>query len=147
MHLKESNVETVFIQTGFKHNRSKFLKKLTDNEVSHCLSPIEISGRSGYYTEKPSLIEKYSRRDFQIYPQVFNITYLQFGKKYVATRSGPKDEKEFKPQDFEIDSDFDLKGYCMIDFIITHDIKSKKTIKFLHKYFRINDCHWESPNS
>ena len=44
----------------------------------------------------------------------------------MATRSGPKDEKEFKPQDFETDSDFDLKGYCMIDFIITHDIKSKK---------------------
>ena len=63
----------------------------------------------------------------------------------MATRSGPKDEKEFKPQDFEIDSDFDLKGYCMIDFIITHDIKSKKTIKFLPKYIRINDCQFGEP--
>jgi len=102
LHLKESNVETVFIQTGFKQNRSKFLKKLTDDEVRHCISPIQISGREGYYTEKPSLIEKYTRRDFSVYPQVYNITYLQFGKRYVATRSGPKDEKDFEPQDFEI---------------------------------------------
>ena len=76
--MKESNIEAVFVATGFKENRSRFLRKLDDNEVNQCENPIEVEGRSGFYTEKPSSIDKYKRRDFSIHPDVFKVTYLQF---------------------------------------------------------------------
>ena len=87
--MKESNIEAVFVATGFKQNRSRFLRKLEDNEVSHCENVIKIEGKEGFYTEKPSLLDKYMRRDFDDYADIFEIRYLQFCKKYTPTKTGP----------------------------------------------------------
>ena len=85
LHMKESNAETVFVATGFKENRSRFLQKVSDEELHKCQQPIEITGREGYYIEKPSIIEKYMRRDCSEYKEVFEMSYIQFSKRYCAT--------------------------------------------------------------
>ena len=75
--MKDSNVETGFVQTGFKDNRSKFLHKLIYDEVKQCLKPVEEDGREGLYTENPSVLDKYMRRDYSVHRDVFEITYMQ----------------------------------------------------------------------
>ena len=76
LHMKDSNIEAVFIPTGFRQNRSKFLKKVSDDEVSRCDDPIQVFGRTGYYIEKPSMIDKYMRRDFTEHKEVFKSDYI-----------------------------------------------------------------------
>ena len=138
LNMKHSNVEAVFIQTGFKQNRSKFLKKLTDSEAENCANKIKIENRKGIYTEKPSLIEKYERKDLVENPENIEITYLQFSKRYTTTHVGPKTDKMFKSQDF-VKGEFpnELAGFSKLDFIVTHDFETKLTLKFLPKYIKI----------
>ena len=145
LHLKESNVDTEFIQTGFKQNRSKFLKKLTDDELNYCKVVVQVSGRDGYYTEKPSLLDKYMRRDFSVHPDVHDITYLQFGKRYVATRTGPKDDKDFKPLVFDKHSMSSKENHCDLDFIVTDNFLSLDKPKLLPKFIKINNPELGEP--
>ena len=42
LNMKSSNIETVFVPTGFKKNRSKFLKKLTEKEADSVNHIIQI---------------------------------------------------------------------------------------------------------
>ena len=63
LHMKYSNIETVFVPTGFKQNRSKFLKKLTDQEAERYQNVVKIEGKMGLLMEKPSLIDKFERMD------------------------------------------------------------------------------------
>ena len=146
LHMKESNIEAVFIATGFKQNRSRFLRKLEDGEVVHCDNPIEVEGRDGFYTEKPSLIDKYMRRDFNDHQDVFDISYLQFAKKYTPTRTGPKDEEAFKPKEF-VKVNGEIKEHSKLDFIVTHNFNDdeKQVVKFLPKYIKINDVQPGEP--
>ena len=100
LNMKHSNIEAVFVQTGFKQNRSKFLKKLTDLEAKHCPNKLKIENRTGIFSEKPSLIDKYVRRDLVENPNNIEITYLQFSKRYVSTNIGSKKDKMFKSENF-----------------------------------------------
>ena len=132
LHMRESNVEAVFVQTGFLHNRSKFLQKLSDEEASKCKEPITIEGRFGYYIEKPSMIDKYMRRDYSTHSDIFDITYMQFSKRYTVTRNAPKNEEKFKPKVFSRQNGYkDLKLVSNIDFIITDDFDERKDLKLL----------------
>ena len=67
MLMKDSNVKAVFAQTGF--NPSRYLEKIDDKDVDNCEKVVEVEGRQGKYHEKPSLYEKYLRRDCKIQPQ------------------------------------------------------------------------------
>ena len=62
LHLKESNVTALFLNTGFPQNRSRFLKKISDSEPSSHTNLVEVEGRDGFYTEAQSPIAKYIRR-------------------------------------------------------------------------------------
>ena len=42
LHLKGSNIETLFVPTGFKQNRSRFLKKLSESDIHKYKNIIEI---------------------------------------------------------------------------------------------------------
>ena len=125
LHMKESNIESVFVQTGFNKNRSRFLHKLSDEEVKYCENPIEVTGRMGLYTEKPSVLENYTRRDYTKHPDVFDITYIQFAKRYSATRKGPKNEDLFKPKDFVHGLDIQ-ESVTDLDFIVNYDFEIRK---------------------
>ena len=45
MHMKESNVKTVFAQTGF--NPSRYLERIEDKDVNQCEKVVEVEGRLG----------------------------------------------------------------------------------------------------
>ena len=144
LHMKESNIESVFVQTGFYKNRSRFLHKLSDEEIKYCENPIEVSGRMGLYTEKPSVLEKYMRRDFTEHPDVFDITYIQFAKRYTATRNGPKNKDLFKPKDFVRGLD-EAESLSDLDFIVTHDFGTKNCLKILPRYIKLHSVKFGEP--
>ena len=56
LQMKSSNIETVFIATDLKKNRSTFLKQLTENEAKICKNIIKVSEKNGTFIEKPSLL-------------------------------------------------------------------------------------------
>ena len=60
LHLKDSNITTVFLTTGFPENRYQFLKWI-DNE-SPQKNTVEIEGREGTYIWTSTVHEKYSKR-------------------------------------------------------------------------------------
>ena len=64
LHMKDSSITSVFAQTGF--NPSRFLEKVEDKDIGQCERIIEVEGRTGKYQEKPSLYDKYLRRDCKL---------------------------------------------------------------------------------
>ena len=63
LEMKSSNIETVFMPTGFKKNRSCFLKQLSENEAKKFENIIKVSSKEGAFIEKPSLLEKFERKN------------------------------------------------------------------------------------
>ena len=45
--------------TGFKSNRSKFLKQITEDEAKQVANVIKVEKSDGFYTEAASLLEEY----------------------------------------------------------------------------------------
>ena len=87
LHLCDSNLGVVFLHTGF--NKSKFLKKLSDDEAKRTDNLVEVSDREGYYVETSSIHDKYLKRPSEI----FHISLMQFAKRYTPVSKAPKDEK------------------------------------------------------
>ena len=108
LHLTDSNIASEFIHTGFKGNRSKFLKQI--DEKSAPPSAIKVEGKDGrVYIEKEGYLEKYVRR-----PECFEISLIQFTKRYEPVRKIPKSYnlKKFfcqikKPEECPDNFDFD----------------------------------------
>ena len=63
LHLKWSNIDTVFVMTGFKCNRSRFLKEITRKEAEGFDQIIKLPEKDGFFIEKPDLIDKFERID------------------------------------------------------------------------------------
>ena len=107
LHLSHSNIATEFIPTRFRKNRSRFLRKVPENQLSFTPNAIEVEGKEGdYYVEKEGYIEKYMRR-----PSCLNISYSQFVKRYEPVRNIPKrySKKQFyidigRPHDYSKES-------------------------------------------
>ena len=115
LHLQNSNIGSIFIQSGFPCNNSKFLRRVypkNSNEVEHDVEPkqsldesleenletqeniddveeadfVRIAGREGNYVETLSLNDIYPLR-----PQaVESLTLAQFGTSYVRASPIPK---------------------------------------------------------
>ena len=146
LNMKHSNIEAVFVQTGFKQNRSKFLKKLTELEAENCSTKLKITNRTGIFTEKPSVIDKYGRRDLLENPENIEITYMQFSKRYNSTNIGPKKDEMFISKDFvKGESPNELAGLSKLDFIVTHEFEMKDALKLLPKFIKINNLRPGEP--
>ena len=111
LHLKGSNTKNIFVPTGFKRNRSTFLQRLQCNDKDSLDEAITIEGKDGYYSEKPSLIDKYTRRDCTTNKELNHLCYAQFAKYYIASRtcskshnSKSKDEQQNEEIHLEDDS-------------------------------------------
>ena len=63
LHLKDSNVTTVFVPTSKDEMRSKFMIKVDEKDDYHGKEKKKIEGRPGLYVEKYDIIDKYMRRD------------------------------------------------------------------------------------
>jgi exonuclease III len=94
LHLNSANTDCKFVPTGFKQNRSTFLKRCDESEKQGDEETIHISGKEGEYTEKPSLINKYSRRDCHNNVDLKNLCYAQFVQRYVPSHTGPKQKED-----------------------------------------------------
>ena len=96
LHLSHSNIGTEFIHTGFRKNRSRFLKQITEGTKISSSKIIQVEGKEGnIYMEKEGAIEKYMRR-----PSCFNISFSQFVKRYAPVR---KVSKKYNVKQFYID--------------------------------------------
>merc|ERR1712105_254112 len=85
LHLKESNLKSVFVPTGFKENRSKFLNKVPEDlENSYDKSLLVcVEGKESKYIEKSSILEKYLDK-----PDILkDMCYGQFAQRYEPTKS------------------------------------------------------------
>ena len=104
LHLVQSNIGCEFVPTGFKENRSRFLKQVGE-EMKGSIRPenvIKVEGYDKIYVEKEGMIEKYERRPKELQA---NLTYSQFVKRYAPTWKVPKNydffadlEKEVTPE-------------------------------------------------
>ncbi len=61
LHLSESNVTCIFVSTGFPHERSRFLKRIEENQTDKRNS-ITLQEYEGEYQLATSIHEKYSGR-------------------------------------------------------------------------------------
>ena len=93
LEMKHSNIESLFIPTGFKANRSKFLKQITEEESKHCSNLVQVDNRDGYFTEAPSMLDKYERRNLIYNPYLAQLSYIQFCMRYSSTNMDPTDDE------------------------------------------------------
>ena len=123
MHMKESNIKCVFAQTGFFPSR--FLERVEDDEIQHCEKVVEVQGRSGLYQEKPSLYDKYLRRDCRSQPYLRTLCYSQFVKQYQASALVNK-SFDFKVR--KVTKQYDSEGTPKYqNHIITKDYDNEET--------------------
>ena len=133
LEMKSSNIKSVFMPTGFKSNRSHFLRQISDDEKKNWPNLIQIDNRDGYFMEAPSLLDKYQRRDISRNVHLQKLTYLQFCMKYSATNSVPK-EGEFQSLQANEEADQDDE----MDLIITHDFDVAEKHYLLPKFIELN---------
>ena len=138
MHLKQSDVQTVFAQTGF--NPSRFLERIDDNDLDKCEHVVEVEGREGKYQEKPSLYEKYLRRDCRKQPELVKLCYAQFVKRYTSVSKVP-DKFEFTPKILRKEECLDNNGKVINEnHIVARDCDDEDFIFYeLPEYITLND--------
>ena len=141
LHLKGSNIEAVFGPTGF--NPSKILNRIEDNVAHKYDDVIEVYGREGKYQEKASLYEKYLRRDCKLQPEIKDLCYAQFVKKYSSHRDRPP-KSSFKIQ--KVDKTYDESGNVNVkDVVITKNIDDSKQLYLLPTYIRLKQTRKDEP--
>ena len=83
LHLKYSSLDSIFIPTDKKELRSRFLRKLAEDDEHLKYGGKVTGGREGLFVEKPDIVDKYCRR---IIPdtdlELQELSLLQFGKMY-----------------------------------------------------------------
>ena len=62
LKMKDSNVGCVFLQTGTKNERSKFLKSIENDRNWHDKVGMQVKGKEGLVVEKPDILDKYCRK-------------------------------------------------------------------------------------
>ena len=84
MYLSDSNVKSVYVQTGWPETRYIFAKKISnvpsDPRYTEDLTVYEIQGREGLYQEATTLLSKYERRG--TIDNLDKLCYAQFCKEY-----------------------------------------------------------------
>jgi hypothetical protein len=87
LHYKQSNIGTIFLNTGFPGNRSKFLRKCSKDYEGD--KGFEVDEHEGTFVETESFLDRYLMRPLVIAVMCF----VQFAMWY--TLLGPRDTKEF----------------------------------------------------
>ena len=141
--MKSSNIESVFMPTGFKSNRSQFLRQITENEKKNGPNIIQIENRDGYFIEAPSLLDKYQRRDINSNVHLQSLTYLQFCMKYATTNSEPKDQDFHSVEYVKTEKGWDLDEE--MNLIIAHDFHYADKHYSLPNFIRLNDIQPGEP--
>ena len=134
MHLTDSNIGEAFLNTGRK--KSKFLKKLSEDEANAASNVVTIADSDGLYVETSSLLDKYQKRPSSLKW----ISPMQFSKRYTTARESKSDVKkelesndsnqETSEEDETDDSLLPSESDNTIenDFIIHHDRKKRRPL-------------------
>ena len=94
MNLKDSSIGDVFLNTG--RNKSKFLKKLSEEEANCTDKVVTIADSDGIYVETSSIIDKYHKRPSSLKL----ISLMQFAKRYTVARATKSDLKNELLEEF-----------------------------------------------
>jgi hypothetical protein len=135
MHLKESNIEAVFAPTGF--NPSHFLQRLDDDIAEKCENAIEVEGREGKYEEKASLYDKYLKRDCDLQPELKDLCFAQFVKRYTGASKGPNNNNFTQEKVRKTCNDQGIFEYG--NFIITKNIDQENFVFKLPTYIALKN--------
>ena len=101
LNLKFLSIDTIFIPSDKRELRSKFLKKISEDDVNKKHAGQVIGGRDGLFLEKPDLINKYCRRIItEDHPELLELPLIQFGRMYQPIR-GDKDKDDKKDSSLE----------------------------------------------
>ena len=152
MRLKDSNISTIFVPSGFPENRSVFYQKVVegkDEEIQDSVNddgddvepsaanedgqeafggqnPVEIAGRSGKFVQATTIIDRYEARpdylDVMCLAQ-FSISYIYMGKL---------------PKGAQISNDLDNDEFNCSS-LKSDDQKIFNQEKFLPKYIALTD--------
>ena len=94
LHLAKSNIAVEFVFTAFQHNRSKFLKQVSEEDARMYDNVIQVEGKDDrYYVEKTGMLEMYLRRHELLYE---NLSFSQFVKRYERMSGAPSDKYDFE---------------------------------------------------
>ena len=140
LHLAHSNISAIFLPTGFKKNRSRFLKQITQEQANCCENVIEVEDKEGkFYIEKETTMDKW----LGIPKLLKKLTYSQFGKRYTITKTVPKKykfEDDFNESKLT-QADIDNENYIFTD----KEPRLKERKRKLPKYIPtegINGLQW-----
>ena len=116
------------------------MKKITETEANFCENVIEVSDRKGFYIEKPSLIDKFERRDKVINSALLELCYIQFAKRYSASHQEPKEEDLLSKIIQKCSNEVkDMKMIKDWDFIITYKFEVETQVMSLPKFIKIKN--------
>ena len=149
LKLKDSNVTCVFLQTGKKEERSKFLTAMDKESNWHDKVGIQVKGKDGLVVEKPDMLDKYCRK----HKSVGRISPSQFAKIYESTSKIPKkyrideldDGDESDTDDDNIDNKEELNEEPQPNkwhLVMTY---KKEYVRPLPKYFKLDPVYPGEP--
>ena len=143
LHMKWSNIETIFVPTGFKCNRSGFLKEISKEEARKCENVIKVANKEGHFIEKPSMMDKFERMDVIENHKISKLRYLQFCMKYTSTNSEPKDT-DFESIEFKMGTNGWYNTEEM-NLIVTDSFESDESHYSLPNFIKLKDLRPGEP--
>ena len=121
-----SNIGTQFVHTGFRHNKSRFLRQISKEEAEkRGNEAIVITDHPDkFFEETTSLVDRYDNRP----ESLRHITLSQFIKRYTLGKQSNTDDDDDDDDDNDIDVDSPEEAviddiYC--DFIISYDPENR----------------------
>ena len=149
LHLKFSSIDTVFIPTDKRELRSRFLRKLDEDDENIKHGGKVMGGREGLFIEKSDIVDKYCRRQItEENPELEEMTLMQFARMYQPVQK-KKDTDQYEWDQYYYSKDSSAKiadqDYHWIDdedrisnYYIT--INSSLNYTQLPNIIRLRDC-------
>ena len=152
MNLKYSSIDTIFIPSDKKELRSRFLRKLDEDDINLKYGTEVKGGRDGLFLEKPDIVDKYCRREIpDTAPGLKYMSLLQFAKNYQPITSkkkvidfeemdNPDDDAYTEHNDDNKQSDIPWKDQeeRVADYFVTTN--SKYNTEPLPKFIKLSNC-------
>ena len=111
LKMKDSNVTCVFLETGLKNERSKFLISMDEESDWHDKVGMKVFGKEGLVVEKPDLMDKYCRKHKSVgkispsqFAKIFE-SISKIPKKYMEGDTDEEEDNESMEEDHSIETD------------------------------------------
>ena len=91
-------MDTIFIPSDKKELRSKFLRKLNEDDQNYDKGTEVDGGRTGRFLEKPDIIDIFCRREIpEDQPELEELSSIHFAKMYdpIRRKLREEDQEEF----------------------------------------------------